>query len=275
MKLVAVGDVMVDVVCAETPPLGTRVHAEVSVRAGGSAVNAAMCAAAAGAQASVCGRIGADPAGDLVSASLAAHGIEAHLARDEDLPTGAAVALGAGDTVGIVADRGANARLSPADLPDRLEADALLVSGFALFQSGSHEAARAAFHRFGGDWAGVDLASPNLAAGADLDVGANVVFATANEARAVTGAEPEEAVRTLASRFDVACVKLGAEGALAARGARVERCAATATSRRSPFGAGDAFAAAFLVALARGDDLATILQRACEAGARASNPDED
>jgi sugar/nucleoside kinase (ribokinase family) len=275
VKLVAVGDVMIDVVCAETPPVGSRVHAEVSVRAGGSAVNAAMCAAAAGAQASVCGRIGADPAGNLISAALAAHGIEAHLARDQDLPTGAAVALRAGETASIVADRGANARLSPADVPDQLEADALLVSGFALFQSGSDEAARAAFQRFGGEWAGVDLASPTLAAGADLEVGANVVFATADEARAVTGAEPEEALRALASRFDVACVKLGDEGALAARGERVERCAAVATSGRSPFGAGDAFAATFLLALAGGDDLAGALQRACEAGARALSPDED
>jgi len=265
---------MVDVVCAETPLLGARVHAGVRVRAGGSAVNAAICAAALGATATVIGRTGSDAAGDLVSATLAAHGIEAHLARDPDLPTGAAVALLAGGAVSIVADRGANARLSPADVPDPVDADAMLVSGFVLLQPGSDEAARAALERFAGDWAGIDLASPRLAADAHLDGpsgAANVVFATVEEARAVTGAEPEEAVRELASHFAVACVKLGDEGALAARGDQVERSAAGPVPGRSPFGAGDAFAAAFLLALAKGSLLGDALERACEAGARAAD----
>jgi sugar/nucleoside kinase (ribokinase family) len=160
---------MVDVVCAETPSPGSRVHAGVSVGAGGSAVNAATWAAGAGAEACVVGRIGNDPAGDLVRATLAASGIEARLARDPDLPTGVVVALRSDEAMSIVANRGANASLSPADVPDRLEGDALLVSGFALFQSGSTDAARAALERFGGDWAAVDLAAPGLAAGADLD----------------------------------------------------------------------------------------------------------
>jgi 2-dehydro-3-deoxygluconokinase len=147
----------------------------------------------------------------------------------------------------------------------------LLVSGFALFQSGSADAARVALERFGGDWTAVDLASPALAAGADLDnvaKNANVLFATTEEAKAVTGSAPDEAARALASRFAVVCVKLGEEGALAAHGGRVERHDATPVVGGSPFGAGDAFAAAFLVSLARGDSVAQALERACEAGAR-------
>lgn len=263
---------MIDIVCAEMPSPGSRVHAGVSVGAGGSAVNAAKCVAAAGAEACVVGRIGNDPAGDLVRAALAASGIEAHLARDPDLPTGAVVALRGDESISIVADRGANARLSPADVPDPLEGDAVLVSGFALFQSGSADAARAALERFTGDWAAVDLATPGLAAGADLDRVArdvNVLFATAEEAKAVTGATPEEAARALASRFPIVCVKLGEEGALAAHGDRVQRHDATPVVGTSTFGAGDAFAAAFLVSLARGDSVAKALEGACEAGARA------
>lgn len=258
---------MVDVVCAELPSRDERVHADVSVRAGGSAVNAALAAAAAGAAATVVGRVGADPAGDLVAAALAGRGIEARLARDPELTTGAAVALGPS----VVAHRGANARLSVADIPELLEADALLVSGFALFQDGSAAAARAALARFSGRWAAVDLASPKLAADADLDelAGvAGVVLATAEEARAATGAEPEEAARLLASRFSLACVKLGAEGAIAAQGDRVERAAPGRVAGYSAFGSGDAFAGVLLVSLARGDPLARALGLACEAGAR-------
>jgi sugar/nucleoside kinase (ribokinase family) len=232
-----------------------------------------MCAATLGAAARVVGRVGADSAGDLVVAALAAHGIDAQLARDPELRTGAAVVMVEDGSVSVVADRGANARLSPADVPDALEADALLVSGFALFQRGSADAARSALDRFAGDCAGVDLGSPKLAANADVDAGlkgARVVFATAEEARAVTGAEPEEAARALASRFPVVCVKLGEDGALVAQGDRTERRAGRPVVRRSPFGAGDAFAASFLLALAAGESAVVALERACEAGARAA-----
>ena len=273
MRLVALGDVMVDVVCAELPAAGRRVHADVAVRAGGSAVNAARSAVEHGAAAVVVGRVGSDSAGEMLRQTLLAEGIEAHLARDEKLPTGAAVALGGGDAAAIVANRGANARLSEGDLPDPLVGEALLVSGFALFQHGSSEAARAALSRFTGEWAAVDLASPRLAAGADLTAGvagANVIFATAEEAKAVTGDEPDEAVRRLAADFAVACVKLGPRGAVAAQGDRVERAAAPPVAERWPFGAGDAFAAAFLVALGSGGSLPEALERGCQAGARES-----
>jgi ribokinase len=256
---------MVDVLCAETPPPETRVHAEISIRPGGSAVNAAIAASSAGASALLIGRVGSDLTGDFVLGSLKKLGVDARLGRDLALTTGAAVSLGSS----VVANRGANARLSPRDVPEPLDGDALLVSGFALFQSGSAEAARAALARFQGRWAAVDLASPKLA-NLDAAVGANVVLATADEARAITGAEPEEAARSLASRFRVAVVKLGADGALAAQGDHVERAAAERIKRRSAFGAGDAFAGVLLVELARGQELVEALRAACDAGARAA-----
>ena len=159
----------------------------------------------------------------------------------------------------------------PKTFPRELEADALLVSGFALLQDGSAHAARAALQRFVGRWAAVDLASPKLAGDANLDelaTSANVILATADEARALTGAEPEQAARTLASFFAVACVKLGEQGAIAAQGDRLERAAANRVTRHSAFGAGDAFAGTLLVALARDEPLNRALELACEAGAR-------
>jgi len=238
---------MVDVMCAELPLEGTRVHADVVIRAGGTTVNAAIAAVAAGADATVVGRVGSDPSAELVSAALAERNIAELLAHDPELPTGVAVALGST----VVAHRGANAQLSPEDIPERLDAEALLVSGFALFQTGSRDASRTALDRFNGRWAAV-------------------VLATAEEARAVTGSEPEEAARALASRFELAVVKLGEEGAIAARGDRMERAAAVPVVRRSAFGAGDAFAGALLVALTQDDSLERALELACEAGARAA-----
>jgi ribokinase len=264
VRFVAVGDVMVDVVCDHRPEPGERVHGRAVLRAGGSAVNAALVAAELGADAQVVGRVGSDAAGDLVVATLAARGVTAHLARDVDLPTGVAVAL----EDAVVADRGANSRLASGDVPAPLPGDALLVSGFVLFQEGSRDGARAALERFEGEWAAVDLSSPKLAAEADLSVPANVVFATEEEARAVTGLEPDAASRALAGHFDVVCIKLE-DGALARRRDQVADAAVNRVERTSPFGAGDAFAAAFLIALAGGADLDDVLRTACKAGARA------
>jgi len=239
VKLVTVGDVMVDVVAERLPARGERAHGGVQLRAGGSAVNAALVARELGAEAQVVGRVGSDAAGDLVVAMLEGRGVEARLARDADLPTGTAVAL----ADAVMADRGANARLSPEDIPSPLRGDALLVSGFALFQDGSREAALAALAAFEGAWTAVDLASPRLAR-ADFD--ARVVFATEAEARVVSG---------LDDRYELVCLKddYGVE-------------------RTSPFGAGDAFAAAFLVALADGAAPDEARERAREAAARAASP---
>lgn len=264
---------MVDVVCSAAPVPSERLHADVTVRAGGTAVNAAIAAAAAGATATLVGRVGTDAAADLVSSELEARGVAATLARDASLATGAAVAFATG---GVVAMRGANARLSVDDVPVTLDADALFVSGFALFQDGSAAAAQAAIDRFRGRWLGIDVASPRLAAVAREAHFAppagvtTVLFATADEARELADAEPEQAARTLAQRFTVACVKLGAEGAIAASGDAVVRARSDLVEAASPFGAGDAFAGTLLAALAGGIPLEPALEEACAAGARAA-----
>src|SRR6476661_3866524 len=110
--VIAIGDVMLDGTLP-APVAGGRVH----------------------------GRIGADPAGRLVADALAAAGVEALLARDVGARTGCVVVVGG---TSIVADPGASARLAPDDLPETLDAGAVLVSGYCLLQSGSEAAARAA-----------------------------------------------------------------------------------------------------------------------------------
>ncbi len=260
---------MVDVLCAEWAPAGARVHAEIAVRAGGSAVNAALAALAAGAHAAVVGRIGADASGDFIEAALAGAGVEADLARDSSLTTGAAISLGPS----VVAHRGANAALSPDDVPNPVDAEALLVSGYALFQTGSADAGWAALDRFRGEWAAVDVAAPALAEKVDLDRlarSAGVLLVTNDEARVLTGTDGAAAAKQLARRFRVACVKLGEAGAVAASGDEVVRAAAPPVEESSPFGAGDAFAAALVVSLASHLALAAALERACDAGARAA-----
>src|SRR3954471_10431137 len=116
LDFLAVGDVMLDVITAAGP--GGAVHSDVRVRGGGSALNAAVWAASEGAQAGVIGRIGSDPAGTMVRAAPEEARVDARLAVDAKAPTGTVVYT----RDGVVADRGATARLSKRDVPRRLEA---------------------------------------------------------------------------------------------------------------------------------------------------------
>jgi sugar/nucleoside kinase (ribokinase family) len=92
-----------------------------------------------------------------------------------------------------------------------------------------------------------------------------VVLANADEARALTGLGPDEAVRALAAQYRVACVKLGPAGAVAASGDAVARAPAQAFEPAGALGAGDAFAAGLLLALAGGSPFDEALARGCAA----------
>ena len=269
--LIAVGDVMLDGTLSQ-PVAGQRVHGRIGLRPGGSAVNAALTAARLGARAAVVGRIGTDAAGRLVAEALADAGVEALLALDDVAATGCVVVVGGS---AVVADAGASARLAPDDLPTTLEAPAVLVSGYSLLHRGSEAAARAALQRAQAAWLAVDAASAGLVEAFGVDrffeatASAGVLLANRAEARALTGLDAEEAALALARRYPVACVKLGAAGAVAAAAGSLAHTATDPVDRPNFFGAGDAFAGGFLLALSRGDELDRALREGCTAAAAA------
>jgi sugar/nucleoside kinase (ribokinase family) len=270
LDFLAVGDVMLDVVTAAGA--AAAVHSEVRVRGGGSALNAAVWAAGEGARAGVIGRIGSDPAGTMVRAALEEARVEAHLSVDPSAPTGTVVYTGDG----VVADRGATARLSRRDLPRYLEAHAVLVSGYALLHDDTRDAARAAIERSRARWTALDVASAELIrrAGAErvleLAAGVDVLLANEDAALVLTGAGPGEAAVALGQRFRLACVTQGPRGATARLDDRT-------LSRPAPYvldhhvaGAGDAFAAGLLVALAAGRAFDEALEAGCRLGTAAA-----
>jgi ribokinase len=269
--LIAVGDVMLDGELPE-PVTGGRVHGRIELRAGGSAANAALAAARLGARATVIGRVGADAAGRLVADSLRTAGVEPLLALDDEARTGCVIAVGA---TSIVADPGASLRLAPNDLPSTVEAGAVLVSGYSLLQAGPGPAARAALERARTNCLAVDAASARLVAAFGVDrffeaaEAVHILLVNAEEARALTGLEPEDAARALAQRYRIVCVKLGAEGAIATTGDELERASVQAIDRADTLGAGDAFAGGFLVALSRGTELAAALRAGCDSATAA------
>lgn len=274
MDVVTVGDVMLDVrVEAEALEEGGDVHGRVLVRPGGSASNAAVWAAEAGVTSRVHGRVGTDTAGALIRDELIRRGVEPALAIDDTADTGTMLVVHEPGERSMVADRGANGRLIPEDLPERIPAKAVLVSGYALLFEPSFAAAKAALDRAAARFVAVDTASwPMLR---DFGVErfleairpANTILMNAREAEVLTGRRAEEAVDALAERFPVVCVKLGEAGAVMSWEGLVIRTAGLPVRELDPTGAGDAFDGVLLAQLATGRSPGDALQAACRAGA--------
>ena len=274
MDLICVGDVMLDVrVDAGELARGGDVHGRVALHPGGTSANAAVWAAQTGATARVHGKVGVDVAGRLLRTELEVRGVEAALTEDPTAPSGTMLVVFEAGERSMVADRGANARLAPGDLPPTLEAGAVLVSGYLLLQPGAQEAGIEAIARSRAPWIGVEAASWPLVeavggAGFDeLASGATIVFANDRESEALTGLGPEDAVRALGERYRAACVKLGAMGAALVVDGDLYEHTPDPVEEADPTGAGDAFDGVLLAALARGVDPAEALRSACAAGA--------
>src|SRR5581483_811096 len=251
--LVAAGDVMVDVLA---PALSERpTHAAVTVRAGGSAVNAARAAGSTGRTAAVVGCVGDDGLGRFVREELRDARLEARLGVAAGRGTGRAVYAGGA----VVADRGANAAFSPEHVPDDLRGNAVLVSGYQLLREDSGAGARAALGL--GELKGVDVGSSRLVRAYGVDrvrallAGVDVVFGGEDAVAALGTIDGTLVVTTLGSRgARVGELVVGPPRALPG----------------DPIGAGDAFAGVFLVSLVDGLPLDEALRAACAAGAAVS-----
>lgn len=275
VDVAVVGDVMVDVsVAAPALAPGGDVHGSVRLRPGGSGANAAVWAAHAGAQVRLHGRVGDDLPGRLVREAVAARGVEAALAVDRDAPTGTMLVVRSGEERSMVADRGANDRLEPGDLPARFEARAVLVSGYLVLGEGSRGAALAALARAGGALVAVDAASwpllEDFGPGRFLEAieRADLLFANEREAEVLAGPDPEAAAARLARGRRGAFVKLGARGVVGWIDGAPLREEVAPVPGADATGAGDAFDGTLLAALALGARPAEALRRACAAGAR-------
>ena len=250
IRFIAVGDLMVDVTAS-----GNGHAARIATVPGGSALNAATWAAELEAEATVVGRVGDDAAGRLLLSELALRGVRAEVSIDPEASTGT-VLLVDGE---IRADRGANARFAPEHLP-LLEADAVLVSGHLPPGTVAAALSGASAH-----WVALDAARLT-----SIPPEASVVLANEDAARRLTGESAEEAAQLLARGRLLACVTLGAGGTVAVREGHLERATPQTMASDDAFGAGDAFAAGLLVALARGDTLQDALAAACRCGALAA-----
>jgi ribokinase len=120
-KIVVVGSLNLDFVLrvSRMPAPGETMAAESSATfSGGKGANQAVACARMGARVAMVGRLGADPAGDMLRSALIAEGIDAEgvLATPESASGAAAILLTPDGQNRIIIAAGANGRVTPADV---------------------------------------------------------------------------------------------------------------------------------------------------------------
>jgi sugar/nucleoside kinase (ribokinase family) len=285
-RVVVVGDLMTDAVARARYALAraSDTPAIVTMHGGGSGANISSWLAVEGSEVAFIGRRGADITGRNRDMELMGYGVDARLVMDPERPTGTCVVLVThkGERT-MLSDPGANAALSPEDLPRDLfnGGGHLHLSGYTLINEGSRDAGLAALDmaRRSGMSISVDCASsaPLERTGAEPFLewtnGVKLLFANADQAKVLTGRDdPEAAAKVLTAWFPQVVIKMNAEGALWFGNGRPEpvRVAAEPVDRIiDGTGAGDAFCAGFLPPWLAGKPPTESLSAGCSLAAKA------
>lgn len=252
LVLCTLGDLLLDVIVVLEQALepGTDAAALTRTGAGGQAANVAAWAASLGAEARFVGKRGDDPAASLAAGELARLGVEVF----------GPVALGRnGVVVSIVGEQGERAMASDRGVAPTLSADELEppwfdgcthvhLSGYSLMATPIDTAAARAAElvRAGGGTVSVDLASRRVIA----DFGPERLRRVLDELvpELVFANEQErDAVGATAVRDATWVLKRGADGCAIVRGGERSEFPALPTRVVDTTGAGDAFAAGYLV----------------------------
>ncbi len=245
-----IGDLLLDVVVALDRPIDTDTDTFVETYAspGGQAANVATWVVALGGCARFVGKRARDPAGRILREELERRGVE--LAGPEvDGVTGTVVSLTAADgSRSMLTDRGVATGLAPGDLEAEWfeGCDWLHISGYSLVESPLREAvgAAAASARRARARVSVDVSSTAAIRRLGVDrfaealhgLAPDVIFGNEEEIE-LAGAEGEATV----------LVKRGARGCLVRSGAGTKRFPARPARVVDTTGAGDAFAAGYLL----------------------------
>lgn len=252
---------LVDAVLSAEIKKETKINARI-VQTGGSAANTVHGIAKLGGRCGYIGKISEDDFGNFYQEDFKNNNINTHFFFSET-GTGHATGLISPDserTFGTYL--GAAMELTAEEMtPDIfrnygiLHIEGYLVQNHALIEAALKVA------KENGLLVSIDMASFNIVE-ANIDFlnrvirqYVDIVFANEDEAMALTGEKPEEALHTIAKLCDVAIVKLGAHGSLIKTGERVVKIEAIPAKSIDTTGAGDIYASGFLYALSENLDL--------------------
>ena len=283
-QVVVVGDVIDDVHAfahGEIRP-DTDTLANISLRPGGSAANTACWLGHLGIPVGFHGRVGKADV-ERHRLEFAKFGVEAKLQADPDKPTGTIVVIVQGETRTMLSDRGANLTLdvsSIATTPEDTPA-VLHLTGYSFFHREPIDDLVALMDRTtaNGGTVVLDCSSAGFLAdhGAqwwwEIAQHASIVRGNEDEARLLTGLEPQAAAKAFSEHQVVGIVTLGPDGAAWCEpGGEPTTLPASPLGQGGfvdPTGAGDAFSAGLISGLFEGLALDVAIRRGLDVSASA------
>lgn len=235
------------------------------IELGGSTLNALRTLAQLGKKTVFAGMVSDDVYGNRILTRMKDLGIKGDLGRSHE-STGTCVILITPDGERTMnTNLGASRLYSEKQVPhnDIADAQVLHFCGYQWDTDGQKTGVRQAIDtaKKAGTLVSFDVADP-FAVGRNreaflkvIEDDADIVFSNREEAKMLLESTPEEAARWIASKGAIAVVKLGAEGALVAKGDQLFKIAPVATKVIDTTAAGDMFAAGFLYGFTSGRPL--------------------
>ena len=230
--------------------------AKIFFNSGGSAANTIHGLAKLGAKTGYLGKVGSDNHGDFFKTDLTQNKIQPHLSLGQN-ETGKAMALISPDSERTFATYlGSAIELTKDDLTDNIfeHYDILHIEGYLVQNKELIKSALAKAKKLGLK-VSIDLASYNIVEEnrefleSLIKDYVDFVFANEEEAKALTGQEPKEALETIAAMSEIAIVKIGERGSLIKKGNEKVEVGIIPVKAVDTTGAGDLYAAGFLFGL--------------------------
>jgi len=257
-KVLFLGDLNVDLILdglEDMPVTDREVRCgSFDLEIGSSACIAACAYACLGGSSWFCGLAGADYFGDFLLDSLQARGVRVEeVARDSRLRTGVTVNLVKGNARSQVTYPGSMAEFALQHVTEKALRDLSHLHVSGIFQASAllpHLPRLMTMAKDAGATVSLDCQWDPSKRWQHLErwlALSDWLFANTDEACSMTGkADPEDAIRELASRTSCPVVKAGRRGAMFVDGKKLVRVAAPEVSVVDTVGAGDNFDAGFL-----------------------------
>lgn len=257
-KILCMGDVALDVIAQlkEQINYGNDTASKISTHPGGQAANVATWITRTNNKAVIVARVGNDPVGFALISDLDKYGVEHHGLMNSGRPSGVVVILV--DSNGertMFPDNGANADLEVSDLPPLDDIDGVFLSGYALLDFRSRDAALAMVRKFREQKIPIffDPTTTGAMKAASKSeilewVGmCDGILLNNEEARYLGESDDiEEAEANLQKLTPLVVIKLGSRGATGVYKDQFAKVPAVTTNVVDTTGAGDSFAAGFI-----------------------------
>ena len=229
---------------------------------GGSVCNTMRAMAYLGAEVGYIGKVGTDRAGIFYEDAIRKAGVTPHIVQTKGISGCSTIFISPDGERTMATFLGPAATLSAKEIPDDvfgrydcIYLEGYLISNEALFLPVLQRAKKAGLK------IALDLSNFNIVNGFKgllsevIPQYVQILFSNESEAETFTGLAAEQAIRKIAEQVDIAVVTLGKRGALVGSNGLTIAVPATSSNPVDTTGAGDNFAAGFLVGLTQNASL--------------------